>query len=599
MTQTLRLALAQMNLTVGDIPGNTARIIEYLDKARAEGANLVLIPELAITGYPPEDLVLRRDFVEANRRALEKVARATPGLLAVVGFAEREGAGLFNAAAVCADGRLITTYRKICLPNYGVFDEKRYFQPGYQPLILQLGELRVGVTICEDIWVDGVTECEATIGEAHLVVNISASPYHQKKGREREILFAERARRSRVYLAYANTVGGQDELIFDGQSFVFGPNGEVLLRGKQFQEQLLLYDLAIDTQLAGNSRHANHATSLASGNADLISSESYVLRELPIPNFLQMKSGKVGMQFPTQASAPHLSPHLDEEEEVFQALVLGTRDYVRKNGFQKVVLGLSGGIDSALTAVIAVEAIGKENVSGVLMPSRFTISASVEDGLELAKNLGIRTYTIPINEPLKAMENLLAPIFAGRERDITEENLQARTRGMILMALSNKFGWLVLTTGNKSEIAVGYATLYGDMAGGFGVLKDVPKTFVYRLAKWVNQVRFAAQRGVIPQRTIARPPSAELRPDQTDQDSLPPYDLLDQIIEAYMEDDRSIAEMVEAGLPGPVVREVAKMIDRAEYKRRQAAPGIKITPRNFGKDRRMPITNRFQPYARN
>lgn len=587
MIHNLRLALAQMNLTVGDIAGNTSRIIDYLDKARAERANLILIPELAITGYPPEDLVLRNDFVEANRQALEKVAQATQGLLAIVGFVEREGESLFNAAAVCADGRVLATYRKICLPNYGVFDEKRYFHPGYRPLSLHLDKLRIGVTICEDIWVDGVTECEASIGEAHLVVNISASPYHQQKGRARESLFAERARRNKIFLAYANTIGGQDELVFDGQSFVFDPEGRLLLRGKQFEEQLLVCDLMIDTQIERQSIRLNDTVGLTNGSAHLTSPQSYVLQEVSIP-VLEMK-------FPSHASAPMLFSHYAEEEEVFHALVLGTRDYVRKNGFRKVVLGLSGGIDSALTAVIAVEAIGKENVTGVLMPSRFTITASVEDGLELVKNLGIHSYTIPINEAVAAMEKLLSRIFADCERDMTEENLQARVRGMILMALSNKFGWLVLTTGNKSEVAVGYATLYGDMAGGLGVLKDVPKTFVYRLANWINQTRFAAKGGVIPQRTISRPPSAELRPDQTDQDSLPPYDVLDRIIEAYMEDDQSITEMAASGLPETIVCDAVKMIDRAEYKRRQAAPGIKITPRNFGKDRRMPITNRFQP----
>jgi len=579
MTQYLRLALAQINCTVGDIPGNAARIIHYLEQARAAKANLVLMPELAITGYPPEDLLLRQDFVEANLQALEKVVQATRGLAALVGFVEREGETIFNAAAVCVDGRLLTTYRKICLPNYGVFDEKRYFQPGHQPLILKLGELRVGVSICEDIWIDGVIEYEVAAGAADFIVNISASPYHWKKGDEREFLLTSRVRNNHVYLAYVNTVGGQDELLFDGRSFIFAPNGQPLLRGKKFEEQFIIHDLAVDTALARNAGAAGKPIAASAA-------KNFALREIPfeIPAAF----------FPTQASAPNLAPHLDDDEEVFHALVLGTRDYVRKNGFKKVVLGLSGGIDSALTAVVAVEALGPENVIGVLMPSRFNISASAEDALDLAKRLGMQTFTIPINEPVAAMENLLAPAFVGRERDAAEENLQARVRGMILMALSNKFGWLVLTTSNKSEAAVGYATLYGDMAGGFGVLKDVPKTFVYRLANWVNRVRFHGE-AVIPQRTIDRPPSAELRPDQTDQDSLPPYDLLDQIIEAYVEENRSVAEMVAMDLPEATVRQAVKMIDRAEYKRRQAAPGIKITPRNFGKDRRMPITNRFQP----
>ncbi len=586
MIQPLRLALAQINLTVGDIPGNAARLIHYLERARAEKANLVLMPELAITGYPPEDLVLRRDFVDANLRAVEKVAQATLGLIAIVGFVEREGAGIFNAAAVCVDGRLLTTYRKICLPNYSVFDEKRYFRAGRQPLILKLGELRISLSICEDIWVDGVIECEAQKGAADFVVNISASPYDWQKGDEREMLLTNRARNNRVYLAYVNTVGGQDELLFDGRSFIFDPHGQPLLRGEKFEEQFLIHDLEIDTALTKAAARSHRETGSAMSESGLTTTEFLAPREVSI----EMKMPAA----PTRSSALNLAPHLDDEEEVFRALVIGTRDYVRKNGFEKIVIGLSGGIDSALTAVIAVEALGSENGIGVLMPSRFNISASTEDALALAQNLGIQTFTIPINEPVSAMENLLAPTFAGRQPDITEENLQARIRGMILMALSNKFGWLVLTTSNKSESAVGYATLYGDMAGGFGVLKDVPKTFVYRLANWINHVRFK-DNPIIPQRTIDRPPSAELRPNQTDQDSLPPYDLLDQIIEAYVEEDRSLEEMVEAGLPGEIVRQVINMIDRAEYKRRQAAPGIKITTRNFGKDRRMPITNRFQP----
>jgi NAD+ synthase (glutamine-hydrolysing) len=586
MIQSLRLALAQINLTVGDIPGNAARLIHYLERARTEKANLVLMPELAITGYPPEDLVLRRDFVDANLRALEKVAQATHGLIAVIGFVEREGVDIFNAAAVCVDGRLLTTYRKICLPNYSVFDEKRYFRAGEQPLILKLGELRLGLSICEDIWVDGVVESEAQKGGADFVVNISASPYDWEKGAERELLLTNRARNNRVYLAYVNTVGGQDELLFDGHSFVFDPAGQPLLRGEKFQEQFLLHDLAIDTALTKAAARAPREAGGAMNKVGLINTELPAPREVPI----EMKMSAA----PTRSSAPNLAPHLEDEEEIFRALVIGTCDYVRKNGFKKVVIGLSGGIDSALAAVIAVEALGNENVIGVLMPSRFNISASTEDALALAQNLGIQVFTIPITEAMTYMENLLAPVFTGRERDSTEENLQARIRGMILMALSNKFGWLVLTTSNKSESAVGYATLYGDMAGGFGVLKDVPKTFVYRLANWINRVRFK-DNPVIPQRTLDRPPSAELRPNQTDQDSLPPYELLDRIIEAYVEEDHSVAEMVEAGLPREMVRQVVSMIDRAEYKRRQAAPGIKITTRNFGKDRRMPITNRFQP----
>ena len=580
----LRLALAQINCTVGDIPGNTARILQQLEQARSAKADLALLPELAITGYPPEDLLLRRDFIEANLQALERIVPATRGLVALIGFVEREGNAIYNAAAVCVDGRLLTTYRKICLPNYGVFDEKRYFQPGYQPLILRLGELRLGVSICEDIWVDGVIEYEAIHG-ADFVVNISASPYHWKKGDEREFLLQRRARNNCVYLAYVNTVGGQDELLFDGRSYIFDPRGEALVRGKKFDEQFIVHDLAIDTALVRSPDRFKDGIAAAGAPTTVTASRELSLREIAVTTAAIP---------PQPASAPNLAPPLDDEEEVFHALILGTRDYVRKNGFKKVVLGLSGGIDSALTAVVAAAALGRENVVGVLMPSRFNLSASAEDALVLAQNLGIETLTLPINGPVASMEDLLAPFFTGRERDVTEENLQARVRGMILMALSNKFGWLVLTTSNRSEVAVGYATLYGDMAGGFGVIKDVPKTFVYRLARWINQIHFCG-RAVIPSRTIDRPPSAELRPDQTDQDSLPPYELLDQIIEAYVEENRGVAEMVAAGLPEETVRQVIKLIDRAEYKRRQSAPGIKITPRHFGKDRRLPITNHFQP----
>ncbi|MCG3120584.1 MAG: Glutamine-dependent NAD(+) synthetase [bacterium] len=529
--------------------------------------------------------MLRRDFVDANLQALDRVVRATEGLIALVGFVEREGNAIFNAAAICVNGRLLTTYRKICLPNYGVFDEKRYFHPGHQPLILKLADLRMGVSICEDIWVDGVIEYEAQRG-ADFILNISASPYHWKKGDEREFLLTSRAQNNRVYLAYVNTVGGQDELLFDGRSFIFDPTGQPLLRGEKFAEQFIIHDLAIDPTRLRNADRSQSVITVGGDKTEGAATKYFALREVPVALPAPI--------FPQQASAPNLAPHLDDEDEVFRALVLGTRDYVGKNRFAKVVLGLSGGIDSALTAVIAVAALGPENVIGVLMPSRFNISASTEDALALAQRLGMQTHTIPINAPVEAMENLLAPAFAGRERDITEENLQARIRGMILMALSNKFGWLVLTTSNKSEAAVGYATLYGDMAGGFGVLKDVPKTFVYRLANWLNQVHFK-EKPPIPQRIIDRPPSAELRADQTDQDSLPPYDLLDQIIEAFVEENHGVEEMIAAGLPEATVRQVVKMIDRAEYKRRQAAPGIKITPRNFGKDRRMPITNRFQP----
>ncbi len=571
MIKPLRLALAQINPTVGDLNRNVALILQYMEDARRQGVNLVLFPELAVTGYPPEDLILRDDFVSANMTAMEKIAQASHGLVAVVGFAERVAQKVYNAAAICAEGRLITTYHKICLPNYGVFDERRYFEPGNRPLVVTWDDLRIGINICEDIWTaDPIAEFEASTGGAHLLVNISASPYHFRKGLEREHLVATIARRSKAFFAYVNMVGGQDELVFDGQAFLFDPEGRLLLRSEQFQDHLIITDVGIDPALPSPS---------------LGLEQRYQLDEAVIPAPL-----------PARANG-HLPPVVarvrEEADEVFSALVLGTRDYVHKNGFKKVVLGLSGGIDSALVATIAVAALGPENVVGVLMPSVFTASLSNEDALALARNLGIETLTLPIRDLVIGYEKTLADTFSNLKPDITEENIQARIRGNLLMALSNKFNWLVLATSNKSETAVGYSTLYGDMVGGFAVIKDVPKTMVYALAQWINQRGFPHP--VIPQRTIDRPPTAELRPNQTDQDSLPPYDLLDRIIEEYVEDDRSVPEMIERGLPEKVVKEVVRLIDRAEYKRQQAAPGIKISTKNFGKDRRMPITNGFKP----
>lgn len=572
MIKPLRLALAQINPTVGNLNRNVALILQYMEDARRQGVNLVLFPELAVTGYPPEDLILRDDFVSANMAAMDKIAQASRGLVAVVGFAERVAQRVYNAAAVCAEGRLITTYHKICLPNYGVFDERRYFEPGNRPLVVVWDDLRIGINICEDIWTaDPIAEFEASTGGAHLLVNISASPYHFRKGLEREHLVATIARRSKAFFAYVNMVGGQDELVFDGQAFLFDPEGRLLLRSEQFQDHLIITDVGIDTALPSPS---------------LGLEQRYQLDEAVIP-----------APFPAPQPAEHVPPVVarvrEEADEVFSALVLGTRDYVRKNGFKKVVLGLSGGIDSALVATIAVAALGPENVVGVLMPSVFTASLSNVDALALARNLGIETVTLPIRDLMISYEKTLADTFSNLKPDITEENIQARIRGNLLMALSNKFNWLVLATSNKSETAVGYSTLYGDMVGGFAVIKDVPKTMVYALANWINQRGFPHP--VIPQRTIDRPPTAELRPNQTDQDSLPPYDLLDRIIEEYVEDDRSVPEMVERGLPDKVVKDVVRLIDRAEYKRQQAAPGIKISTKNFGKDRRMPITNGFKP----
>lgn len=570
MNSSVRFALVQMNPRVGDIANNLARMLGYIAQACKHGADFVIFPELALCGYPPEDLVLREDFLAANRKALAALAQASTGPTVIAGFVEKKHARVYNAAAVCAHGKLVTTYHKICLPNYGVFDEQRYFTPGTQPLVLQWNELRFGINICEDIWAhEQILEFEAAHG-AQVIINISASPYHFRKGLEREQLVAALAQRCRAHFVYVNLVGGQDELVFDGQALIYGPEGQLLLRSHQFEEEIVIADLDLPTDLprpaAPNTtrftfREAEIKTTVAPGN---------LTRRAPI----------------IEAAREPL-------DEVFAALVLGTRDYVRKNGFQQVVLGLSGGIDSALTAAIAAVALGAENVIGVLLPSRFTSPVSMEDAEALARNLKLHTLTLPIEAPVLAFEKVLAGTFNKLARDLTEENLQARVRGILLMALSNKFGWLVLSTSNKSESAVGYSTLYGDMVGGFAVLKDVAKTLVYALARWANTKIFAAP--VIPERTITRAPTAELRPDQTDQDSLPPYDVLDRIIAEYVEHDRSYEDMLAHGMSEHVTSDIIRLIDRAEYKRRQAPPGIKITQRNFGKDRRMPITNGFKP----
>ncbi len=563
--RTLRIALAQINPIVGDFAYNSEKILQYIEQAEQEGAHLILFPELALCGYPPEDLLLRPAFIAENQRQLLMLASRVQDIIAVVGFANGRG-GVYNAAAVIRRGQVIGVHHKIWLPNYGVFDEKRYFEPGNRPLLVEINGVRIGINICEDIWVaNGVAEYQALVGGASLICNISASPYHANRRKEREEMLTTRSRNCGAHVAYVNMVGGQDELVFDGGSFVYDPDGRLLARGPLFEEHLLITDIEIQPNHRREKQiyfhHKYHLHQVDGGE----------VRFLPRPQ--------------RQAS---VTPAPEELSEVFSALVLGTRDYVRKNGFEKVVIGLSGGIDSSLTAAVAVEALGKENVIGVLLPSRFTSQESLEDAAALADNLGIRTYTVSIESVVQEYEKELAPIFAGRPRDITEENLQARARGNILMALSNKFGWLVLTTGNKSETSVGYCTLYGDMAGGFAVLKDVFKTKVYQLSRYVNR-----ERTIIPERVLQKPPSAELRPDQKDEDSLPPYEMLDRILMEYVERDRSVAEIVEMGFDEKTVREVARMVDRNEYKRRQAPPGIRITPKAFGRDWRMPITNHF------
>jgi NAD+ synthase (glutamine-hydrolysing) len=559
-----RIALAQINTTVGDLDGNTKKIIRGIERARDARADLVAFPELAVTGYPPEDLLLKRRFVQQNIEHVQRIAEETTGLTAVVGFAHPEGR-LYNAAAILHDGRLADIYHKTALPNYGVFDEKRYFQSGRRVPVYRIGSMVLGVNICEDIWVeDGVYREQAEAG-ARLIVNISASPYSAGKGREREDLLRRRARQCSAGLAFVNLVGGQDELVFDGQSAVVLPDGRLFALAEQFEEDLLLVDFPADEQPPPRAREGSRAERM-----DLRAPEPRNSR------------GTV---------APRIEAPLDATEEIYRALVLGTHDYVRKNGFEKVVLGLSGGIDSALTATIAADALGSSNVVGIAMPSHISSAGSLSDAQETARNLEITLKTIPIKRVFDAFLAELAPEFGGRPQDEAEENVQARIRGVLLMALSNKFGWLVLSTGNKSEAGVGYATLYGDMAGGFSVLKDVPKTLVYRLARHRNAKSGWA---VIPESVLRKAPSAELKPDQKDEDTLPPYNVLDPILEAYVEKDMARDEIVALGYDPETVSRVTHMVDRSEYKRRQAAPGVKITPRAYGKDRRFPITQAYR-----
>jgi len=583
-----RMAMVQMNPTVGDLDGNVRRIIGWLREAKKATPDLVAFPELAITGYPPEDLLLKPQFVADNRRALNEVIRACRDCVAVVGYVGqgpltglRQGAAavlpagrheLYNAAAVIADRKLAMTYAKWYLPNYGVFDESRYFNPGCRlPLVTVKGTV-VGVNICEDIWLpEGPTRGQANAG-AEVIVNINASPFHVGKSRSREEMLATRARDNRVILTYTNTAGGQDELIFDGHSVVMDYTGEVIVRAKGFEEDLLVVDLNVEAVARARAAEGRKAGLSRKGAS-------------PIDRIV-LKGGPTTRRARLVPSTEMLADPLDE---VYRALTLGVRDYVTKNGFKQVVIGLSGGIDSALTAVIAVDALGADNVLGVFMPSPYTSRESRKDTQELARRLGIDLKTLPITPPFKSYLQTLKPAFAGTNVDTTEENLQARIRGNLLMALSNKFGHLVLTTGNKSEMSVGYATLYGDMAGGFAVIKDVPKTMVYELARRRNGVGSE----VIPKCILDRAPTAELRPHQKDEDSLPPYPVLDPILKAYVEDDRSVEEMVEMGFDRKTVLRVVGLVDRSEYKRRQAPVGIKITHRGLGKDRRMPITNKY------
>jgi NAD+ synthase (glutamine-hydrolysing) len=554
----LRIALAQIDPTVGDLDGNAAKIAAWMGRAADAGAELAIFPELCLPGYPAEDLYLKRHFIEANRAAVEELARGSGEMTALVGFAEPVAAGgdhrhAHNSLAVLAGGEVRAIYRKNRLPNYAVFDEQRYFVPGVESATIEIAGTKVGLTVCEDVWEQGPPAAEEAADGAALIANPSGSPYHRGKGREREAMFAARARAYGTHLAFCNLVGGQDELVFDGQSFVVDPSGEVIARAAQFEEELLICEIPAST-------------------------------------------------------TGHIAEPLSDPAEVYGALVLGLRDYVGKNGFRHVGIALSGGIDSALMALLAADAIGAENVSCVVMPSPHSSNETQADARTIAANLGAAAIEIPIGAAMEVYADSLAAAFAGNggggadeeplprdptrpsEPDLAAENIQARIRGNVMMALSNKHGWLVLTTGNKSEMSVGYATLYGDMAGGFAAIKDVPKTLVYDLVRYRNE---KAGQELVPASVLERAPSAELRPDQLDSDSLPPYELLDRVLEAYVERDRGREEMVAAGMPAEVVDAVVRMVDRSEYKRRQAAPGIRITPRAFGRDRRLPITNRF------
>jgi NAD+ synthase (glutamine-hydrolysing) len=569
----LRLALAQIDSHVGALAKNTGKITRNIELARDGGAELVLFPELAITGYPPEDLLLREQFLRDARAALDEVAGAAEGIVVIVGFPER-GADVCNSIAVLSDGKVQAIYRKTRLWNYGVADEERYFQAGGGGAVLDLGDARIGLTICEDMWVPGAPASDEALAGAALIVNPSASPYVRGKGLARERMLAQRARDNLSVVAFCNMVGGQDELVFDGHSVVLDHEGRVVARAPQFAEHLTFATVDLQRALTARLRE----TRLRPPVADMLPEVRHV-------GSLPRRSAEVA-----KPGGDVFEP-LEPEAEVYAALVLGTRDYVEKNGFSHVVIGLSGGIDSTLVALVAVDALGPERVTCVSMPSRYSSAGTKDDARALAQSLGVEFLELPIADAMEVYDSMLAGRFEGREPDITEENLQARIRGNLLMALSNKFGWLVLTTGNKSETSVGYSTLYGDTAGGFAVIKDVPKTLVYRLVDFRNA---RDDEHPVPRSIVDRPPSAELRPDQTDQDSLPDYDTLDRILEAYIEEDADREQLMAAGLPEEAVDRVLALVDRAEYKRRQAPPGIKITPRAFGRDRRMPITNAYR-----
>jgi NAD+ synthase (glutamine-hydrolysing) len=573
--RTIRISMAQINPTVGDLAGNRDKIIDYISRAKKQAADIVAFTELAVTGYPPEDLVLKPQFVKDNLRTLKEISRATLGITAIVGFVNNNN-HIYDAAAVVSNGSLVHVYHKMLLPNYGVFDEYRYFKPGNRFPVVTVKSVNIGINVCEDIWyADGPARTQSLAG-AEVIITINASPYHKGKGSERQQMLAARAKENNVYIVYTNTVGGQDELVFDGHSMILDPKGKLIATGRQFEEDLITHDI----KLPGPARHGADISSelILNEHRDFI--DSVILSDRP--------AAKKKSLAPVRIVKPYTLP-----EEVYHALVLGTRDYVKKTGFKSVVIGLSGGIDSSLVAAVAVAAIGKENVHGVFMPSMYSSDESCDDATELTRNLGVKLFSVPIHQPFNAYLNTLRAVFANTKQDVTEENLQARIRGNILMAFSNKFGWLVLTTGNKSEMSTGYATLYGDMAGGFAVIKDVPKTMVYDVCKCINRL---AKKTIIPKRVLVKAPTAELRPNQKDSDTLPIYAVLDPILKAYVEDDKEFDEMLKMGFERKTVERVIRLVDSSEYKRRQAPPGVKITPRSLGKDRRFPITNRYKSY---
>ncbi len=580
----LRVALAQINVTVGDLEANAEKIWQAMCAAQHAGAQIVCTPELALTGYPPEDLLLKPGFVSANLRQLQHLierSRELAGLTAVIGAVDRDE-DIYNAAAVIGDGRLYGVYHKHYLPNYSVFDEYRYFQAGQEAPLFLINGVHVGVTICEDIWYPtGPLTLQAHAG-AEVVLNINGSPYYAGKRHVREQMLATRAADNGVIVVYLNLVGGQDELVFDGGSMVFNEQGRLIARAKQFEEDLLIVDLDVASVFRSrlhDPRRRQERLELRAEQVPLIEVSA------------QVQAPPARAHQPLLEGVQRIEPTLGHLAEVYAALVLGTRDYVRKTGFSKAIVGLSGGIDSSLTAVIAADALGPENVLGVSMPSAYSSEGSKSDARELAANLGIGFITIPIEEIFRTSLRVMEPALGEGDHGLAAENLQARIRGNILMTISNKLGPIVLTTGNKSEMATGYSTLYGDMAGGFAVLKDVPKTLVYELSVYRNSL---GERPVIPQAVLEKPPSAELRPGQKDSDSLPPYEVLDPILQAYAEEDRSLEEMLALGFERSLVERVMQLVDRSEYKRRQAPPGIKITPRAFGRDRRLPITNRYR-----